>query len=101
MVLVPIISPYQESRSIARRTLSPNFLEIYCPISIDCVRKRDTKGLYRKEALGEIKNLIGISAESPYEIPGAPDLVLDTENQTASKSVNDLYVFTYTRLSGT
>jgi bifunctional enzyme CysN/CysC len=36
---------------------------------------RDTKGLYAKAMRGEIPNFTGIG--SPYETPGAPDLVLD------------------------
>jgi len=98
IVLVPIISPYENSRYEARRKLSPKFLEIYCSVSISCVQRRDTKGLYAKETIGEINNLIGISKGSPYETPKAPDFILDTESQNPSKCVKDLYKFTQTKL---
>ena len=39
--------------------------------------KRDPKGLYQKALNGEIQNFTGISA--PYEEPGNPELVLDTQ----------------------
>ena len=39
-----------------------------------CIRDRDTKGLYKKARLGEIKEFTGIS--SPYEAPHNPEIVV-------------------------
>ena len=52
-VIVPLISPYRESREHARQEL-PRFLEVYvdCPLK-ECVR-RDVKGLYARAISGEI-----------------------------------------------
>lgn len=78
VVLVPIISPYRESRQKARERLSPGFYEIYIKADIPVLEQRDTKGLYAKARNGEMENLIGYSDKAPYEPPEAPDLLVDT-----------------------
>ena len=50
VLLVPIISPYRQSRKDAKEKLSEKFYEIYFSASIDCVQQRDVKGLYAKSA---------------------------------------------------
>ena len=54
-----------------------------------CIRdrceSRDTKGLYKKARLGEIKEFTGIS--SPYEAPANPEIVVDTGSLGLSDSV--------------
>ena len=42
--------------------------------------QRDVKGLYKKARRGELKNFTGI--DSPYEVPAAPALIVNTENET-------------------
>ena len=93
VILVPIISPYQESRWAARQALSPGFYEVYCSAGLSCVAERDTKGLYRKARNGEIDNLIGFSPRNPYEAPKRPDLELPTHRQTAERSAAELTDF--------
>ena len=87
-ILVPIISPYRDSRAAARRRLSPGFHEIYVRASLDVLHYRDTKGLYGAARRNEIDNLIGVSPSSPYEMPEAPDLEIDTgmEDQGLAQS---------------
>jgi adenylylsulfate kinase len=46
------------------------------------------KGLYRKARAGEIPEFTGISA--PYEPPERPELVLDTNRESARESVDRL-----------
>jgi len=77
-ILVSIISPYRDSRVAARSWLSPGFHEIYIHASLDVLHSRDTKGLYGAARRNEIDNLIGVSPGSPYEVPEAPDLEIDT-----------------------
>ena len=50
VVIVPIISPYCQSRKDARKKLHPGFYEIYFSASLDCVIQRDVKGLYAKSS---------------------------------------------------
>ena len=78
-VIIPLISPYKETRELARKEL-PNFIEVYVKASLDTCIKRDPKGLYQKAKNGEIKNLTGL--QSPYEEPINPELVLDTEKNS-------------------
>lgn len=80
VLLVPIISPIDHFRKIVRKTLEPFFYLIYLSSSIDSLKKRDPKGLYSKADRGEIKDLIGYSKISPYEIPDDADLILDTSS---------------------
>ena len=74
-VIVPIISPYRETRAYARQELE-NFVEVYvdCPQE-ECIR-RDVKGLYAKALSGEIKEFTGIS--DPYEPPDSPEITVHT-----------------------
>src|SRR4029434_3465518 len=48
---------------------------------LELAEARDPKGLYRKARRGELKNFTGI--DSPYEVPEAPEIHLDTTQLTA------------------
>ena len=84
-VLVSLITPFELVREEAREQFRPRYLEIFVSTSTEVCRRRDTKGLYAKEARGELDNLIGISSKSPFEPPMEPDLVLDTEGRTVQE----------------
>ena len=86
-VLVTLITPFETVREEARRRFRPRYREIFVSTSVEACRKRDTKGLYAKEAKGELDNLIGVSLGSPFELPVEPDLVLDTEGKTIEECV--------------
>jgi adenylylsulfate kinase len=78
IVLGAFIFPYSEDREYVRKRFKDdNFLEIYVKCSIELCEQRDPKGQYQKARAGIIKNYTGIS--SPYEEPGNPDLIIDTE----------------------
>ena len=77
--IVPLISPYRETRELARKEI-PNFVEVWVKASIDECKRRDPKGLYKKALAGEITNLTGLQA--PYEETENPELILDTEKCT-------------------
>ena len=53
--------------------------------SIKICESRDTKGLYKKARLGEIKEFTGIS--SPYEVPANPEILVDTGSLDLINSV--------------
>jgi adenylyl-sulfate kinase len=94
IILTAFISPYQADRQRVREIMAPgDFIEIYVEADIETCEKRDTKGLYRKARLGEIKDFTGISA--PYEVPEKPELILNTTKiievkEHAKKVVNYL-----------
>lgn len=86
-VIIPLISPYRETREIARKEI-PNFVEVYVKASLDTCIKRDPKGLYQKAKNGEITNLTGL--QSTYEEPVNPELVLDTEKHSAIECLDQI-----------
>lgn len=77
-VIVSMISPFAQTRSMARKIIGLGYTEVYLKAPLEEVIKRDVKGLYRKALSGEIENFIGISPGVPYEEPVSPDLVLET-----------------------
>jgi adenylyl-sulfate kinase len=99
IVLVPIISPYAESRAMAREQLSPGFFEIHIRADIPILEKRDTKGLYAKARNGEMDNLIGYSPSAPYEPPEKPDLVVDTGLSHIDDALDQLTNFICSHMS--
>ena len=90
-ILIPIISPFRESREQARKTFGNNFIEIFlnCPYN-EC-KKRDVKGLYAKAERGDLKNFIGLVV--PYEPPTNPDIEIDSTKQTPEKSLRIILDF--------
>ena len=89
ITLTAFISPFKEERDKVRKLLAnQDLIEIYvkCPISV--CEARDVKGMYKKAKANEIKNFTGIS--SPYEVPESPDLVINTDKETLSRSVDQV-----------
>ena len=78
IVLVPVISPYEEIRNKVRSILEPNLHLVYVKADIDSLKKRDTKGLYAAADKGEINDLIGYSEIYPYDEPNNAEIVVDT-----------------------
>lgn len=93
IILVPIISPYRDSRKEARQMLSPGFFEVYFCATLDVVSVRDVKGIYAKARAHEIDNLIGFSPKSVYEAPENPDLALDSGKESVEESVGKFLNF--------
>lgn len=100
VIAVPIISPFRESRLAAREKIGPRFFEIFLSADLQCVSRRDVKGLYEKASKGEISNMIGASRGIVYEPPENADLVLASGEEDPDSSVLSLYTFTARLLSG-
>ena len=77
-VLVSAVSPYRAVRDELRTTIGRfgGFLEVHVATDLATCRARDVKGLYARQARGELRGLTGV--DDPYEPPLAPELVLDT-----------------------
>ena len=84
IVLASFVSPYKKQRRKARKEIK-KFVEVYvrCPVKI-CM-KRDVKGMYKKALEGKIKNFTGVDA--PYEEPEHPELIVNTDIESAEESV--------------
>jgi adenylylsulfate kinase len=82
-VITAAISPYREIRDEAREVMGDRFIEVFVKASVEVCAERDVKGLYEKAFKGEIKEFTGVS--DPYEPPLNPELVLDTEHDSAEE----------------
>ena len=78
IVMVSFISPFRSERRMAREMFAAGeFIEVFVDTPLEICEQRDIKGLYAKARAGEIPNFTGI--DSPYEIPEAAEVVLDTQ----------------------
>jgi adenylyl-sulfate kinase len=86
-VVVAAISPYEAARATARRAVEEHgtFVEVWVRATIEECARRDVKGLYARALAGEIGSFTGVS--DPYESPKRPDLLLDTELQSPTASL--------------
>jgi adenylyl-sulfate kinase len=84
VAIAAAISPYREARDFNRKEIG-DFVEVYCKCSLKVCIERDVKGLYRKVLAGEIKNYTGV--DDPYEEPLNPEVVLETDRESAEESV--------------
>ncbi|WP_200308212.1 adenylyl-sulfate kinase [Streptomyces adelaidensis] len=87
LTLVPVIAPYAESREAVRgrhRTSGAPYVEVHVATPVEVCSVRDVKGLYAKQAAGEISGLTGV--DDPYEEPVSPDLRIESQNQTVRES---------------
>jgi len=85
ITFVSVITPRQELRDLARDVISDDYFEVYIKASYELCEERDVKGLYAKAASGEIKNFTG--KDSAFDEPSAPDLIIDTADQSIEDSV--------------
>lgn len=93
VIIVPIISPFIESRQRARRIIGDRFFEVYVKSSLETLIKRDVKGLYKKAQSGELPSFIGVDPITSYEPPSKPDIVVDTETEDVKCSTTKLVEF--------
>jgi bifunctional enzyme CysN/CysC len=88
IVLTSFISPHESERENAREIIGSAFRLVYVSTSLEVCESRDVKKLYAKARRGEIPNFTGISAT--YEIPGQPDLTIDTAECSVDEAVEML-----------
>ncbi len=85
------ITPTDELRNLAREIIGEDLIQVYVKASFETCMQRDVKGLYAKAADGKVPNFTG--KDSSFEEPEAPDLVIDTENQSEEESLETLFQF--------
>ncbi|MHB8629229.1 MAG: adenylyl-sulfate kinase [Aggregatilineales bacterium] len=83
-VIAAFISPYREARNKLRSEIV-NFIEVYVSASLETCIARDVKGLYLKALAGKIPQFTGVS--DPYEAPEAPELIIQTDQESVEESV--------------
>ena len=95
-VITAAISPYREIRDEARELMGERFIEVFVKASVEECARRDVKGLYEKAFKCEIKEFTGVS--DPYEPPQAPEITLDTENESPEESAGKVLAYVEERL---
>lgn len=85
IVIASFVSPTNKMRNMVTKIIE-NLHVIYVRCSVMTCQKRDTKGMYKKALLGEIKDFTGVS--SPFQEPENSDIILDTENDSVDKCVS-------------
>lgn len=87
IVITAFISPFIKGREMVREIVEPGeFIEVYMNTPLAECEKRDSKGLYKKARVGEIKNFTGI--DSPYEPPDNPEYEIATINSSVNEIVD-------------
>jgi adenylylsulfate kinase len=92
--LVPVIAPYADSRAAVRARHAARatpFLEIHVATPVTLCSQRDVKGLYARQAAGEISGLTGV--DDPYEAPESPELRIQTQGRSVADSAAELHTF--------
>lgn len=87
LALVPVIAPYADSREAVRKRHAQSgaaYVEVHVATPVEVCSERDVKGLYAKQAAGEISGLTGV--DDPYEAPETPDLRIESQDQTVQES---------------
>lgn len=89
VVIAAFISPSERDRRMVRSLFHEgDYHEVYVRCSLATCESRDPKGLYAKARNGQLPGFTGIGAD--YEAPERPDLVIDTEANSARDSVSAL-----------
>ena len=86
--LVPVIAPYEDSREAVRKRHAAEgtpYVEVHVATPVEVCSVRDVKGLYAKQAAGEISGLTGV--DDPYEEPDDAEIVADTVTLRPEESV--------------
>jgi adenylylsulfate kinase len=92
IVLSAFISPFISDRRLVRKLFpAGEFIEVFMDAPIEACESRDPKGLYQKARSGQIKDFTGI--DSPYEVPGHPELRLDTSRMSVDDCVEVLFAY--------
>lgn len=94
IILIAAINPFEEIRNELKEKYSAKTVWIKC--DIDVLIERDPKNLYKRALLHDdhpdkIFNLTGVNDR--YEIPAAPDLVIETSRESPAQSIQTLYEF--------
>lgn len=93
IIFVPVISPFEDARQLVREKLGDGFHLVYVKASLARAAERDVKGWYRKALQGEIEYFIGVDQRVPFEEPPSPDLLIESDRETADASAARLYHF--------
>jgi sulfate adenylyltransferase len=85
LVICAAVSPYRATRNDVRNMVGKDrFIEVFVDTPLEVCEERDTKGMYAKARLGEIKGFTGI--DDPYEAPQHAEITLDTVSNSPEEN---------------
>jgi sulfate adenylyltransferase len=91
-VVCAAVSPYRATRNEVRNMVgSERFIEVFVDTPLEECERRDSKGMYQKARQGKLKHFTGI--DDPYERPLQPEVVLDTEVNTAEENARKIVCY--------
>jgi adenylylsulfate kinase len=96
ITICSFISPYRKDRDAVRASSKPGeFLEVYVHVPLEMAEQRDPKGLYKKAraALASGKGMGFTGVDDPYEAPEKPEILIETEKQSAEDSAKQILAF--------
>ncbi len=79
-VIICTIAMYDSVREWNRRNIE-KYVEIYLKVDRGVLIKRDKKGLYSRQRLGEISEIAGLDIDVEY--PKTPDLVIENDGSVS------------------
>jgi bifunctional enzyme CysN/CysC len=86
IVIAAFVAPHEAVREKAKQLIgSDRVLEVYCTAPMEVLRSRDQSGAYKLADAGTIAQMPGVTAA--FEVPKAPDLVLQTDQISVDESV--------------
>jgi adenylyl-sulfate kinase len=89
VTIVSAISPFRGARDAVRQRHESDrlgFVEVLIDAPLAVLSRRDTKGLYRRAAAGELKGLTGVDA--PYERPERAEIEIRTDTTSVADAVS-------------
>ena len=94
IIIIAAINPYEEIRRELEEQYKAKTVYIKC--SVPTLIQRDPKGLYARALLPEdhpdkLRNLSGVN--DVFEVPEAPDLIIDTEKNSIDECTSALAEF--------
>lgn len=73
-VVIATISLFREVQDWNRANLA-GYFEIYLKVPLDELQRRDPKGIYRRHAAGEVRNVAGL--DFAIDEPAQPDMLIE------------------------
>lgn len=86
VVVIATISMFHDIHAWNRVHL-PNYLEVYLKVPVSELRRRDSKGIYRRYDSGELTNVAGL--DLAVDEPVSPDLTIQHSPQRGPETAAD------------
>ena len=89
IVVIATISMFKEVYGWNRENL-PGYFEVYLKVPIEVLRRRDSKGIYKRFDAGEIANVAGLDLE--VDEPLNSELVFEYEKDRSVELMTDILI---------